>query len=94
MYAYQINEMVECLVTSNVVASEKAADAQKALSNYWIGKIALTWQADDVRKTIADKLRVSIKDVFLSDIEADEILQSVLETVSYTHLTLPTIYSV
>lgn len=48
MYDHQINEMVECLVASGAVESAKVAATRKALSSYWMGKIALTWQADDV----------------------------------------------
>lgn len=41
MYVHQINGMVECLVASGAVESAKKAAAQKALSNYWMGKIAI-----------------------------------------------------
>lgn len=35
-----------------------------------MGKIALVWQADDVREAIAQKIGVDSFDVFLSDVEA------------------------
>lgn len=67
MYDYQIHEMVECLVASGAVAEEKATIAHQVLGEYWIGKIAIVWQADDVREVIANKLGVELEDVLVPD---------------------------
>ena len=68
MYAHHINEMIVCLVTSNVIAEEKRSAAHKALSEYWTGRIALVWQADDVREVVANKLELKLENVLLSDL--------------------------
>ncbi len=79
MYDHQINKMVDCLVTSDLVAEEKVTIVHQVLSQYWTGKIALVWQTDDVRSVVANKLGVELEEVLVSGLEADEILQSVLE---------------
>lgn len=67
MYAHHISEMVECLVGSGIVEPEKVGAASKILQKYWTGRIALVWQADDVREVIASKLGVELEDVLVSD---------------------------
>ena len=79
MYAHYINEMIDCLVSSGIIESEKRLAAQKVLNQYWTGRIAIVWQADDVREVIANKLRVELENVVLSDKTADKILQFVLD---------------
>jgi hypothetical protein len=71
--------MVNRLADAGIVSEQNVQRANSVLSDYWTGKIALVWQADDVRAVIAQKLDVEVKDVYLSDLVADEILQSVLD---------------
>lgn len=47
--------------------------------NIQAGRIAIVWQADDVRSVIANKLGAKLESVFLSDAKVDEILHSVLD---------------
>lgn len=79
MYAHYINEIIDCLVSSGIIESEKRAAVRKVLNKYWTGRIAVVWQADDVREVIASKLGSKLENVFLSDETANEILQFVLD---------------
>jgi len=75
MYDHQICGMCDHLVAAGLVSDP--AQVQKSLADYWADKIAVVWDIDDVKDTMAEWHEVEIDAI--SDETALEVLQTVFE---------------
>jgi hypothetical protein len=68
MYDCELKGMAEFLVKEGLVKQQDVGKAHEALGRFWAGKIAITWNVEDVQSVDED----------LTDEEAEEVLDWLL----------------
>ncbi len=75
MYDHHICEMCDHLVKVKLISDP--VQAQKALADYWADKIAIVWDVEDVKSTMAEWKEVEVNAI--SEQAALEVLHTVFK---------------
>lgn len=73
MYNFHIEEMISKLIGKNIIQEINQQEAIETLQNYWDGKIAIVWSAQDIMNRAEDN------DIDITEEQAKDILNSILE---------------